>query len=111
MARVDTGVGLAILAGISSLNDLSGDCDIWCMEVPRHWRLKKHRYRLGEGVEFPCGHIFVVNRPVCLHCDGKPLVFNLGDNGKGAQVEEGDGWEVVQPDEVRAVGVLAMASD
>jgi hypothetical protein len=38
------------------------------MEIPRHWRLKAQRYRLGGSVCVNCGQRVFPPRPVCPHC-------------------------------------------
>jgi len=37
------------------------------MEIPRHWRLKVHRYRLEGSFCFTCGQVIFPPRPVCPH--------------------------------------------
>lgn len=38
------------------------------MEIPRHWRLNAHRYRLAGSTCPACNHHLFPPRPVCPDC-------------------------------------------
>lgn len=42
------------------------------MEVPRHWRLRKQRYRLAGDICDNCETPMFLLRPICPECGMKP---------------------------------------